>query len=104
ALAAEKLVREGERFYEIMVARRGRQEIDDPLLFELGPCLVRRKDPLLEPFIRQKIEHCRAITAALQKSGRPENRIKYEYYLQKELRLKEVLHNVGHSENRSRLS
>ncbi len=104
ALKAEKLVREGERFYEIMEARQGRQEICDPLLFELGPCLARRKDPLLEPYIRQKIARCRAIAAALQKSGRPENRLKYEYYLQKELRLKEVLQSVGHSENRGCLS
>jgi tRNA (adenine22-N1)-methyltransferase len=94
-LAAERLVREGDKIYEIMAVKRGRQAIADPLLYELGPCLVREKDPLLVPFIEQKISRCRTIAGALQGSGRWESACKQAHFREKEARLKEVLALVG---------
>lgn len=104
SLSSERLVREGKRIYEIMVVRRGRQQRYDPVLFELGPCLVKERDPLLIPFIQQKIRRCRAIAEALQVSVLPQNKVKHDYYRGQELRLKEVLEFVGDSGEHSRLS
>lgn len=90
-LVSERLVREGRKIYEIMLVRRGRQRIYEPLLYELGPCLLRDRDPLLEPLIEQKIRRCRSIIEALERSKRPESKMKQAYFAQKEARLKEVL-------------
>jgi len=94
----ERLVREGRRIYEIIVAGQGRERVADPLLYELGPVLVREKDPLLVPFIQQKIKRCQAISSSLRQSSREECRQKLNYYLQKEERLKEVLELVSHGQ------
>jgi tRNA (adenine22-N1)-methyltransferase len=96
-LVSERLVREGAKIYEIMAVGRGRQAVADPLLFELGPCLVRERDPLLAALIKQKIGRCRAIAAALQSSGRRESKFKQAYFREKEARLTEVLALVGDS-------
>jgi tRNA (adenine22-N1)-methyltransferase len=104
SLSSEKLVREGKHIYEIMVVRQGRQTLDNPLFFELGPCLIRQRDPLLQPFIKQKIYRCRAIAEALQKSGCSDSRLKQSYYQKQERRLKEVLEYVGNRQDHCRLS
>jgi tRNA (adenine22-N1)-methyltransferase len=104
SLSSERLVREGQRIYEILMVRRGRQQVFDPLLFELGPCLIQQRDPLLVPFIHQKMNRCRAIAEAMQESGRPENRLKQNFYLEQECRLKEVLELVGDDQDHCRLS
>jgi len=104
AITSEKLVQEVNHIYEIIITRRGRQEIADPVLFELGPCLFRDRDPLLGLFIRQKIERCRAISLALRDSVRPKSKSKQAYYQELEIRLTEVLNIVGDSGNHSRLS
>ena len=97
SLLTERLV-EGRRIYEIIVAGQGRERVADPLLYELGPVLVREKDPLLVPFIQQKIKRCQAISSSLRQSSREECRQKLNYYLQKEERLKEVLELVSHGQ------
>ncbi len=103
SLFSERLVRDGKRIYEIMAVRRGRQQVQNPVFFDLGPCLIQQRDPLLAPFIQQKINRCRAIAEALRQSGLPENRLKQDYYRMRELRLKEVLELVGDGGENSRI-
>lgn len=91
----EKLAREGGHIYEIMVVKRGKQRIFNSLLYELGPCLLRDGDPLLEPFIGKKIRRCRSMIESLDRSGRRECRLKRLHFEDKETRLKEVLALVG---------
>lgn len=102
-LVAERLAREGRRIYKIMAVRRGRQEISDPLLYELGPCLVRDRDPLLAPLIEREIERCRTVREALRASGRPESRLREACFLKKEARLREVLALAGDGGEHCRL-
>ncbi len=94
-LVRERLVREGERFYEVMVVQQGRQVPADPLMYEIGPCLFQERDPLLAPFLRQKIERCHIIIKALNGSPRRESHARRIYLEEKEARLKEVLALVG---------
>jgi tRNA A22 N-methylase len=54
-IAAERLVRDGQRFYTVIAADRGREDrfaghpvLDRDDLYEAGPCLVRCGDPLVK--------------------------------------------------------
>ncbi|MBF8981982.1 SAM-dependent methyltransferase [Lutibacter sp. B2] len=51
----EALVREEHRIYEIMVVKKGKQEVNDNIYFEIGQKLIENKDPLLEEYIQMKI-------------------------------------------------
>ncbi len=94
---SERLVSERNRIYEIMVVQKGKQQVTDPLLYELGPCLVQERDPLLVPFIKRKLARCQLIAGALKNSQRPESIRKRTYYIHKQARLKEVLALVDNS-------
>lgn len=96
-LVRERLVREGDRYYEILSVQQGRQVPADPLMYEVGPCLFQEPDPLLAPFLRQKIHRCRTIIEALENSPRPESKGRRACLEEKEARLKEVLALVGDS-------
>ncbi len=52
----ERLAREKNRFYEIIAAEKGRPAISDPFLLELGPTLLQEGDPLLFPFLQEKLK------------------------------------------------
>lgn len=94
-LVRERLVRENGRFYEIMVVEQGHQAPADSLLYEIGPCLFQEQDPLLAPFLQQKIERYHTIIHALRASSRRESRMRRIYLEKKKARLKEVLALVG---------
>lgn len=88
-LTHERLVRDNNRFYEILVVQHGKQQpVKDPLLLEVGPCLVQGRDPLLPAYLEDKINRCRRIAAALNS---PRYAGRKKYFLEKEARLKEVL-------------
>lgn len=52
----EKLVKEGENFYEIIYAKKGKEFIEKDIFFEIGKKLIENRDPLLEEFINYKIK------------------------------------------------
>lgn len=52
----EKLVKEGENFYEIIYAKQGKEYVEKDIYFEIGKKLIENKDPLLEEFINYKIK------------------------------------------------
>ncbi|KGG79488.1 SAM-dependent methyltransferase [Caloranaerobacter azorensis H53214] len=60
----EKLVKEGDKIYEIMLVRHGKDNISDEIYFEIGEKLVENKDPLLKELIQKKL---REIENILQK-------------------------------------
>ena len=65
-LVAERLVREARRFYVVLAAEPGAEDLCHPSLspgdlFEAGPLLVRSGDPLVEAFWRAELRRARAI-------------------------------------------
>ncbi|HEY8449512.1 MAG TPA: class I SAM-dependent methyltransferase [Bacillota bacterium] len=60
-LCDEELVPEARQIHEIIVAEPGVEAIDDEILYEIGPRLLERRDPLLGAFIRERIQHYRRI-------------------------------------------
>lgn len=71
-LAEETLVEENGVIYEIIVAERGREEETDPLLVEIGPRLIERRDPLLKKTLAHQISSLKRIIFNLAKSTSPE--------------------------------
>ncbi len=51
----ERLAKEGEKIYEIIVANKGTMVIDDPIHYEIGYKLIEKKDPILKEFIERII-------------------------------------------------
>lgn len=96
-ISRERLVKEGRCIYEIIVAERGAQHIINPLLYELGPCLVEAGDPHLKSFIEKKIKSCHAILHGLKASPEKRNSLKRRYYEEKKVKLQEVLELVSKS-------
>ncbi len=62
----EKLVKEGEKFYEIIFAKHGKSYIEKEIYFEIGEKLIKKKDPLLEEFISYKINTAKEILDKLK--------------------------------------
>lgn len=94
ALAAERLAKEKGHFYEIISAEKGFMSVDDPFLLELGPGILSANDPLLEPWLRQKIQRCELILKNLGRSDAEVKRKKRLYFANRYQKLKDVLSDV----------
>lgn len=57
AIVDEILVKEEDRFYEIIVAAHGEQKVYEDIYYEIGYKLIEKQDPLLEAFILKKIQN-----------------------------------------------
>ena len=68
-VVSEKLAREGEKFYQILLAEHGQEdEIKSDIYFEISTKLLENKDPILAEFLEYKIEKLEKII-----DGMPEN-------------------------------
>lgn len=61
----EKLVEDDGRIYVIVVADPGQEKTEDPLLLELGPRLLEKKDPLLGKYLGKLQEKYERVLAGL---------------------------------------
>lgn len=52
----ERLAQEEEKLYEIIVAEKGEETIENDIYFEVGKRLIENKDPLLQEFLRRKLK------------------------------------------------
>lgn len=52
----EDLVREGDKFYEIIVAKTGLQKFDKELDYEISPVMLKKKNPLLRELVELRIK------------------------------------------------
>ncbi len=62
----EKLVKEKNQFYEIIVAERGKTFQEDRDFFDIGKKLIEKKDPLLEEYLNHKIDYDRSILDSIR--------------------------------------
>jgi tRNA (adenine22-N1)-methyltransferase len=76
----EKLARENNRFYEIIAAEKGKEMSSDPLLLELGPALLRDKDPLLIPWLEYKLRRYEKLIEGLLRSKSGKDDPRWSYY------------------------
>ena len=87
----EGLAKEGDKFYEIIYAKKGKAFVEKNIYYEIGEKLIRKKDPLLNDFINYKIRVVEEILLEL-KDAETEKAIMRKKELNKNLmELKEVL-------------
>lgn len=86
----EKLAREDNRFYEIIVATHGEEKIEDEIYYEVGQKLIENKDPLLKDYLLKKIDKTKKILNSIEKHGNTEKNKKYKKLKQNLSKLEEV--------------
>ncbi len=69
----EVLVEEKGRFYEVICVEAGTERVDDEILFEIGPVIWRKPDPLLRRFLRQKLSRYRQLLKMTTTMANSEN-------------------------------
>lgn len=87
----EALVEESGTIYEVIAVERGREEETDPLLLEIGPRLVEKKDPLLRRHLTNQTRSLKRIVYNLARSKSPEALHKKTELLAKLGEMKKVL-------------
>ncbi|MCG4584521.1 tRNA (adenine(22)-N(1))-methyltransferase TrmK, partial [Anaerosalibacter bizertensis] len=63
----EKIIKEEDRYYEIIYVKWGKDYIEDEIYYEISKKLLDRKDPLLKEFLEFKIEKTEKILEELEK-------------------------------------
>ncbi len=76
----EILAQEDEKIYTIMTVRRGKMEIEDPVYFQVGKCLMENRDPLAPVLIDNLLQKYNTARDGLLRSERPETKEKEKQY------------------------
>lgn len=96
--AQEKLVKEKDYFYEIIAVERGKQRIVEPIFLELGPALLKGKDPLLVPWLEHKLKRYEEVMKGLLRSRNGKDDRRWRYFQSQYDRVKGVLEDVCRGE------
>ncbi|NLL57548.1 MAG: SAM-dependent methyltransferase [Firmicutes bacterium] len=94
----EKLVQEKDHYYEVIAAEKGHQAVDEPIFLEIGPMLLKDRDPLLVPWLRHKLEHYEKAMKGLLRSRNGKEDPRWRYFNFQYDRLKGVLEDVCRGE------
>lgn len=86
----ESLARENGKFYEVIVARHGRQYIPEDVYYDIGYMLIKKRDPLLKEFIEHKMAKAAAIIQQLETQGMPDSKKALDEFKRKLESYKEV--------------
>lgn len=74
----EDLVKEDDKYYEIIFAKKGKAIIDKEIYFEISKVIIEKKHPLLNEFIEHKIKLSTSILNNLEDKTSEKSRIRYE--------------------------
>ncbi len=73
----EELVLEDEKYYEIILARKGKQHIVDEIQYEISDILIEKKHPLLKSFLEYKINKVIGIMEEIERKETEKAQEKY---------------------------
>lgn len=90
----EKLVKEANKFYEIIYAKKGKALLNKRIHLEIGEKLILNKDPLLEELINFKIDLYYEIMGKIKHKDTFRTRERYLKLDKKIMELKEVLKEI----------
>lgn len=68
-MADETLAQAGGRIYEVIRAERGHEEMPAEVFLHVGEKLLARRDPLLEAFVKEKIEKLRRAASGMERGA-----------------------------------
>lgn len=89
----EKLAKEDDKIYTIILAERGEMVVSDDINFHVGECLIKNKDEILPELLDGKIyEYEKALTSMKNTNNQDtkDKALHFEYLLQEFKRLKGV--------------
>lgn len=87
----EKLIKEDEKFYEIIYAKTGKSHVEKEVYYEIGKKLIDNEDPLLEEFISLKINSANNIIKDIKDNYTPKSIERYKDLIKKIKEYREVL-------------
>lgn len=76
----EVLAQEEEKIYTIMTVKRGRMQVEDPVYFQVGKCLMESRDPLTSMLIDNLLQKYKTARDGLMRSERTETKEKVKQY------------------------
>ncbi len=79
-ICREVLAQEDEKIYTIMTVRPGNMQIEDPVYFQVGKCLMKSRDPLVPALIDNLLHKYMTAREGLLRSGREESKEKEKQY------------------------
>lgn len=91
SICDEKLVKDGNRIYQVMSVTHGRMDLDDEIYFEVGKKLIENRDPLLQEFIGRKIDEIRNVISILSEADSDNAKLKLARCAAKLKRYTEVM-------------
>jgi len=78
-IVKEKLAKEGNKLYEIILVVKGKMKFEDEIYYEIGYNLINREEPLFKEFILNKLKKYRKIYNMVKNGDSPKaNMIKVE--------------------------
>jgi len=86
----EKLAKEGNKLYEILVVSKGEMKIEDSIYYEIGPSLIKNEDPYLLELIESKLKKYTEILRSVENENSLKAKEKYLECKEKIKKLKEV--------------
>lgn len=75
----EELVKEDDKYYEIIYAKKGKDLIEKEIYFEISKRLIQKKHPLLKEFLNSKIKGVTGILNNLENKESEKSKDRYEY-------------------------
>lgn len=94
-LKEEDLILENDNIYTIIVTERGKENLYDELILEIGPRLIEKKHPLLSAFISKLEFKYLQMIQGLKKSRLSNSKLKLQRVEEKLKKMKEVLMKNG---------
>ncbi|MCF6461775.1 tRNA (adenine(22)-N(1))-methyltransferase [Clostridium sp. Cult1] len=95
----EKLVKEDNKFYEIIFAKKGKSYVEDPIYYEIGEKLILNKDPILKEFLEEKIKIIEKILQELEDKNTEKSQERRKELIEKSRDLKVVFEKIESNRN-----
>ena len=90
----EDLVKEDNKFYEIIYAKKGKDFVEKDIYFEISKKIIEKKHPLLEEFIKYKIASASNILNNLEDKTSDKSKDRYKELTEIISKYEEVLLNI----------
>ncbi len=87
----EKLVKDGKKFYEILVVKKGLSHLKEDSFYQIGDRLIENNDPILSDFINYRVNLNNNIISELLKEETENSKKRLEFLMDENKKYQEVL-------------
>ena len=87
----EKLVKDGKKFYEILVVKKGLSHLKEDSFYQIGDRLIENNDPILSDFINYRVNLNNNIISELLKEETEKSKKRLEFLMDENKKYQEVL-------------